>query len=186
LGRTPARELSSSGTALAGHDEIAGFEAWKWRGGGLNRRMFSASKLSDDQKSALHRWAAEGASIADLQKRLKEEYALAITYMDARFLVLDLGIELQDTPKEEAKPVELEPAKPVPTGVVTVTMDGLALPGALISGKVTFSDGETAIWMLDQYGRPGLDADTPGYRPSPEDIVEFQKQLSELVRSQGY
>lgn len=149
--------------------------------------MFSASKLSDDQKSALHRWAAEGASIADLQKRLKDEFDLAITYMDARFMVLDLGIELQDTPKEDAKPAD-EPAlaKPEPTGVVTVTMDSLALPGALVSGKVSFSDGETAIWMLDQYGRPGLDADTPGYRPSPEDIVEFQKQLAELVRKSGY
>ena len=148
--------------------------------------MFSASKLSDEQKSALHAWAAEGASIADLQKRLKDEFNLSITYMDARFLVLDLGIELKDSPKEEAKPEDAAPAKPVPTGVVTVTMDSLALPGALVSGKVTFSDGETAIWMLDQYGRPGLDADTPGYRPSQEDIVEFQKQLSELVRKSGY
>jgi hypothetical protein len=147
--------------------------------------MFSASKLSDDQKSALHAWAADGASIADLQKRLKDEFGITITYMDARFLVLDLGIELQDAPKEEVKPAELAPVKPVPTGVVTVTMDHLALPGALISGKVSFSDGETAIWMLDQYGRPGLDADTPGYRPSPEDIADFQKQLSELVRAKG-
>jgi hypothetical protein len=149
--------------------------------------MFSASKLSDDQKSSLHAWAAEGASIADLQKRIKEDFGIAITYMDARFLVLDLGIELRDSPKEEAQPaLEDAPAKPVPTGVVTVTMDSLALPGALVSGKVSFSDGETAIWMLDQYGRPGLDADTPGYRPSPEDIVEFQKQLAELVRKSGY
>ena len=148
--------------------------------------MFSASKLSDDQKTALHAWAAEGASIADLQKRLKDDFDIAITYMDARFLVLDLGIVLQDTPKEEAKPADEVPAKPEPTGVVTVTMDSLALPGALVSGKVSFSDGETAIWMLDQYGRPGLDADTPGYRPSPEDIVEFQKQLAELVRKTGY
>jgi len=166
--------------------QIGGFEAWKWPGGGLNPGMFSASKLSDDQKTALHAWAAEGASIADLQKRLKEEFDIAITYMDARFMVLDLGIELQDTPKEEAKPAADEPNKPVPTGVVTVTMDSLALPGSLVSGKVSFSDGETAIWMLDQYGRPGLDADTPGYRPSPEDIVDFQKQLAELVRKTGY
>ncbi|TAE75230.1 MAG: hypothetical protein EAZ84_09725 [Verrucomicrobia bacterium] len=148
--------------------------------------MFSASKLSDDQKSALHAWAAEGASIADLQKRLKDQFGIAITYMDARFMVLDLGIELQDAPKESAAVIpEVVPAKPVPTGVVEVTMDSLALPGALISGKVSFSDGETAIWMLDQYGRPGLDPDTVGYRPSPEDIADFQKQLSELVRAKG-
>jgi len=149
--------------------------------------MFSASKLSEDQKAALHRWAGEGASIADLQRRLKEEFGIGITYMDARFLVLDLGIELQEAPKEEKKPeAEDVLSKPLPTGAVNVEMDNIALPGALVSGKVTFSDGETGIWMLDQYGRPGLDPDTPGYRPKQEDIVEFQKQLSELVRKQGF
>lgn len=149
--------------------------------------MFSSSKLTEDQKSALHLWAAEGASIADLQKRLKEEFDIGITYMDARFLVLDLGIELVEAPKEADKKPEDELVKPAPvgTGEVTVTLDTLALPGALISGKVTFSDGETAIWMLDQYGRPGLDPDTPGYRPVPEDVAEFQKQLAELVRKKG-
>ena len=147
--------------------------------------MFSASKLSEEQKSALHRWAAEGASIADLQKGLKDEFDIGITYMDARFLVLDLGIELKEAPKEEKKPEE-EAAKPVPTGTVEVAMDSLALPGALISGKVTFSDGETAIWMLDHHGRPGLDPDTPGYRPTQEDVIDFQKQLSEMVRKKGY
>ena len=150
--------------------------------------MFSASKLSEEQKSALRGWAADGASIADLQKRLKEEFDLGITYMDARFLVLDLGIELVEAPKEEEKKPEAGEllSKPEPTGTVTVEIDNIALPGALVSGKVTFSDGETGIWMLDQYGRPGLDADTPGYRPKQEDIVEFQKQLAELVRKQGF
>ena len=149
--------------------------------------MFSASKLSEDQKSSLKQWAAEGASIADLQKRMKDDLGISITYMDARFLVLDLGIEIAEAPKEEKKPVEEAiAAAPVPTGTVTVEIDNIALPGAMISGKVTFSDGETGIWMLDQYGRPGLDTDTPGYRPTQEDVMEFQKQLSELVRKNGY
>ncbi|MCW1916691.1 hypothetical protein OJ996_24100 [Luteolibacter sp. GHJ8] len=148
--------------------------------------MFSASKLTEDQKAALHQWAAAGASIADLQKRLKDDFGIGITYMDARFLVLDLGIELVEAPKDEKKAEPEETlAKPLPTGAVTVEIDNIALPGALVSGKVTFSDGETGIWMLDQYGRPGLDPDTPGYRPVQEDIVEFQKQLAELVRKQG-
>lgn len=149
--------------------------------------MFSASQLSEDQKKSLHAWAAEGASIADLQRRIKEEFGIGLTYMDARFLVLDLGIEIREAPKEpEKKPEEEVKAKSAPTGTVEVTMDTLALPGALISGKVTFSDGETAIWMLDQYGRPGLDPDTPGYRPTPEDVADFQKQLAELVRKKGF
>ncbi|MEM9237542.1 MAG: hypothetical protein AAGB14_12245 [Verrucomicrobiota bacterium] len=149
--------------------------------------MFSAKQLSEEQKSSLRQWAAEGASIADLQNRVKEDFGIGITYMDARFMVLDLGIEIQEE-KEEGKASEPTPeigANPEPTGTVNVSMDSVAMPGALVSGKVTFSDGEKAVWMLDQMGRPGLEADTPGYRPSEEDVMDFQKQLSELIREKG-
>lgn len=147
--------------------------------------MFSASKLTPDQIESLKKRAAEGATMSDLQRHLKEDLGISITYMDTRFLILDLGIELIEETKAEEKKEEEKPA-PVPTGEVTVTMDTLTLPGALVSGKVTFSDGETAVWMLDQSGRPGLDPDTPGYRPSQEDIMEFQVQLRALIQKSGY
>lgn len=121
--------------------------------------------------------------MSDLQRHLKDDFGISITYMDTRFVILDLGIELIEEPKAQPK-VEEKPVL-VPTGVVTVTMDTLTLPGAMVSGKATFSDGETAIWMLDQTGRPGLDPDTPGYRPTQEDIVEFQKQLRALIQKSG-
>lgn len=149
--------------------------------------MFSASKLTEEQKADLKKCAAEGASIADLQKRLKEEHGIGITYMDARFMVLDLGIEIIEEKEEEPKPEEPLDSEPkVPTGGVSVEVDSIAVPGALVSGKVTFSDGERAVWMLDQYGRPGLDPDTPGYRPTEDDIKAFQKQLSDVLRNQGF
>ncbi len=146
--------------------------------------MFSASKLTPDQIDSLKQRAAEGATMSDLQRHLKDDLGISITYMDTRFLILDLGLELIEEPKEEPKPEEEKPA-PVPTGKVTVTMDTLTLPGALVSGKATFSDGETAVWMLDQSGRPGLDPDTAGYRPSQEDIMEFQVQLRALIQQSG-
>jgi hypothetical protein len=149
-----------------------------------NPVMFSASKLSPEQTAALKQWAAEGATMSDLQRHLKDDFGFTLTYMDTRFLILDLGIELVQEKKEE--PVPEEKPAPVPTGEVTVTMDTLTLPGALVSGKVTFSDGEHAIWMLDQNGRPGLDPDTPGYRPTQEDITEFQIQLRSLIQKSGY
>jgi len=122
--------------------------------------------------------------MSDLQRHLKEDFGIGITYMDTRMLVLDLGLKLQESPK----PVEIKPepaAAPVPTGMVSLTMDHLALPGALVSGRVTFSDGETGVWMLDQTGRPGLDPDTAGYRPTQEDLVAFQQQLRTLIQQSG-
>jgi hypothetical protein len=147
--------------------------------------MFSASKLTPEQVSSLKQRAAEGATMPDLQRHIKDEFGHSLTYMDTRFLILDLGIELLEEPKAEEKKPEEKPA-PVPTGKVTVTLDTLTLPGALVSGKVTFSDGETAIWMLDQSGRPGLDPDTPGYRPGQEDVMEFQVQLRTLLQKTGF
>lgn len=121
--------------------------------------------------------------MSDLQRHLKEDFGHTLTYMDTRFLILDLGIELIEAPKIVKK--EEEKPAPVPTGCVTTTMDSLTLPGALVSGKVVFSDGETGVWMLDQTGRPGLDPDTEGYRPTAEDIKEFQVQLRDLIQKSG-
>lgn len=145
--------------------------------------MFSASKLTPEQKDSLKQWAAEGATMSDLQRHLKEDFDHSLTYMDTRFLILDLGIELIETPKAEPKKEE-KPAL-VPTGHVHTTMDSLTLPGAMVSGKVTFSDGETAVWLLDQTGRPSLDPDTSGYRPNQEDIMAFQTQLRDLIQKSG-
>jgi hypothetical protein len=145
--------------------------------------MFSPKQLSGEQITDIKSWAAGGAQLPDIQLRMKEEFGFSLTYMDTRFLVLDLGIELIEEKKEEPA-AELKQAT-VPTGAVSVKMDAIALPGAIVSGKVVFSDGEAGIWMLDQTGRPGLDPDTPGYAPSREDLVEFQKQLRALIESTG-
>lgn len=145
--------------------------------------MFSAKKLSEDQIKAIQSWAAGGAQLPDIQLRMKEDFGFSLTYMDTRFLVLDLGIEII-VEKMEEPTAELKQA-PLPTGAVSVTMDAIAVPGAIVSGKVVFSDGEAGIWMLDQTGRPALDPDTPGYAPSREDVMEFQKQLRVLIESTG-
>jgi hypothetical protein len=160
-------------------------EAWLSRAMLQKQSMFSASKLTPEQIATLKQRATEGANMSDLQRHLKEDFGHTLTYMDTRFLILDLGIELIEEKKSEEKKEE-QASPQEPTGVVNVTLDTLTLPGALVSGKVTFSDGETAIWMLDQTGRPGLDPDTPGYRPTQEDVMEFQVQLRALLQKSGY
>lgn len=153
--------------------------------------VFSSKQLTPDQQESLRTQAASGATLSDLQRHLKEAFNISATYMDMRFVVLDLGIELiapkVDEPEAE-KPVDEVVAEPVPPadGGVSVSMDSITLPGTLVSGKVTFSDGETGVWMIDQAGRPGLDPDKPGYRPSQEDVMEFQTKLRALLESGKY
>jgi len=146
--------------------------------------MFSTSQLSEDQKNAIRQWAEDGAQMAEIQKRMNDEWQLRVTYMDTRFLILDLGITLKTEVKEEPKkeePVAGEEAE-AGSGVVRVSRDEIVIPGMLFSGKVVFSDGEKALWYVDETGRLGLDPDTSGYRPNQDDIIAFQTQLKQMLR----
>ena len=141
--------------------------------------MFSALQLTEEQKEKITSWAASGAQLADLQLKMQEELGIQATYMDTRFMVLDMGIELV---KEQVVPSEPEPeVLAVPTGVVEATVDEIVRPGALKSGSVSFSDGEKALWMIDETGRLSLDADTPGYNPEEDDLINFQEKLRDLL-----
>jgi hypothetical protein len=64
-------------------------------------------------------------------------------------------------------------------------VDTLTKPGSLASGNVTFSDGNSAEWYLDQMGRLGLAPKTEGYRPSAADVQEFQIALEREIRRSG-
>ncbi|HTA31393.1 MAG TPA: hypothetical protein VK731_12955, partial [Candidatus Cybelea sp.] len=70
-------------------------------------------------------------------------------------------------------------------GKVNVTVDQLARPGALVSGKVKFSDGKTAEWILDQAGRLGLVPAEKGYKPPAADVQEFQMALQQELQKLG-
>ncbi len=71
---------------------------------------------------------------------------------------------------------------------VSVIVDKVTLiPGAIASGAVTFSDGVTGKWIVDQYGRPGFtEVSKPGYRPSAPDAQAFMKELSRTLQQRGY
>ena len=75
--------------------------------------MISAKNLSEEQVTAIRQWAEDGSQLADIQKRLKGQFGLNVTYMDTRFVVLDLGIDIEAEGSEEdteppAEPVEAE------------------------------------------------------------------------------
>lgn len=152
--------------------------------------------LTDEQRTAVATWIEAGMNLSDVQKNLRETFQVTLTYMETRFLVDDLKLTLKDPPEDvPAKPAAEEAgdllpedpnAAPPADGVFSMTLDQIARPNALISGRVTFSDGERAEWSLDQAGRLSLQADTPGYRPAEPDIMKFQVELQRLARSQGF
>lgn len=90
---------------------------------------------------------------------------------------------------EEVLPPEDELADlPAGASTVTVEVDKVTLiPGAIAAGTVTFSDGVTGKWIIDQQYRPGFtEISQPGYRPSPADSQAFMQELSAQLQKRGF
>jgi len=96
--------------------------------------------------------------------------------------------ETGDLPPEEPYPEdEGVPADaPAGSGTLTLEVDRIMRPGTVVSGTVTFSDGVSGKWGLDQYGRLMLDTGQKGYQPSAADVQAFQRELQLQLQRQGY
>jgi hypothetical protein len=96
--------------------------------------------------------------------------------------------DADDAAIDEMADDDLEELPPGGASNVTVAVDKVTLlPGALASGTVTFSDGVTGKWVVDQYGRPGFtEVSKPGYRPSPGDAQAFMQELSLALQKRGF
>lgn len=66
-------------------------------------------ELPPEQKQAVAQWVANGDSLSAIQQKLNEQFKVSLTYMDVRFLVDDLNLELKD-PKPAANPADLTKA----------------------------------------------------------------------------
>ncbi|MBO4648005.1 MAG: hypothetical protein J5806_07605 [Lentisphaeria bacterium] len=95
------------------------------------------------------------------------------------------GPEDQDALPEEEVPVPpAEPEAPADAapaaqrGKTVVELSKIARPGAAASGTVTFGSGVTAEWVVDAYGRLGLE--NASGKPDRQDIQEFQMELQKL------
>ena len=156
--------------------------------------------LNEAQRQTVSQWIAAGAKLSEVQNRLASELEVKLTYLEVRLLVDDLKLQLKDPPPPPV-PAVIPPATPPPApaaapiaatappaggGKVSVSVDQLARPGALVSGKVSFSDGAQADWYLDQTGRLGLVPAQPGYKPAPGDIEQFQIALEREMAKLGF
>jgi hypothetical protein len=161
--------------------------------------------LDEAQKQKVTEWIAQGLSLSEIQNKLASELGVRLTYMEVRFLIDDLKLKPKDKERKAPPPdltsgARATAASPVgqgkdipatddgeaTAGNISVSVDQVAKPGALASGKVTFSDGNAADWYLDQYGRLGLAPKKNGYKPSQDDLANFQAELQNELAKLGF
>ena len=162
-------------------------------------------QLEPAQLEAVKSWLAEGSNLSDVQKRLKEEFGVSMLYLDLRMLVLDIGASVKEAPKktEPPKPADLPTGQPddlseadeadedeneMPPGAprITVTLDRIMNPGALVSGEAVFPGNQKIHWILDRMGRLAMDQAPPGFKPSQDEVAAFQLSLRETLMKNGY
>lgn len=168
--------------------------------------------VNEEQKKIVADWYASGASLDEIQKRIKAEFGVHLTYLDVRLMVAELPQPVEEAEPEprdgedaaaasahdgEDAPVyDLEgdaqdvAAAPAPSqeavpGDVEVSVDALMIPGTFASGDVTFGDGMKGKWYLDRAGRLGLDGFPEGYIPNKADGAVFQSKLMSALQAKG-
>lgn len=158
--------------------------------------MSIAKSLSEEQVAQIQSWADEGDGLSEIQDKLGSEMDVRVTYMEMRFLLDDIGVQLKSDPEPEKQEPEEEAPPETPeageenlpeasegdAAEVTVTVDQVQRPGTAISGTVSFGGENTATWSLDQMGQLGMKPNNEGFRPTEEQVMAFQKKLQEVVQ----
>ena len=165
--------------------------------------------LDEAQRKTVADWIAQGLKLSEIQNRLIAELGVTLTYMQVRMLVDDLKLMPKDPEPVKPRETVLSPSAVPPVagtrspvagpgaampnsappagapGKVALSVDQLTRPGAVVSGKVTFSDGIIAAWQIDQAGQLGLVAPQPGYRPPAADVQPIQMALEAELSKLG-
>ncbi len=152
---------------------------------------------NDERKQIVYQLLSEGRSLSDIQSYLHREKNDPITYMELRLLLSEMP---------DAKLPEKEPPKPTPTtalhspnaspspttasgappkGKLSISVDQMPQPGAMLSGFARFSSGAKAHWYLDEMGRLGIEPELGSDKPTNQDMQEFTTEMRKLLQRSG-
>jgi len=110
--------------------------------------------LSEQQKGAVAKWFAAGAGLAEIQKKISEEFGIDMTYLDVRLMVADLPQPAEPAAQDEPDG-ERELAKAGGEDGFADEPDGEhELAGEPGDGRADFANPDPAASELPQEGAP--------------------------------
>ncbi|MBM3859008.1 MAG: hypothetical protein FJ395_05080 [Verrucomicrobia bacterium] len=144
---------------------------------------------NEERKQIIRELLADGQTLSQIQDYLRKEKGDSITYMELRLLLSempDAALPERETPKTPTPAVEAETVPELPSdGKLSISVDQMPPPGAMLSGYARFPSGAKAHWFIDQMGRLSLDPELGTGKPTQEDMKQFSTELRRMLQSGG-
>lgn len=141
---------------------------------------------NDERKEIIRKLLAEGQTLSQIQDHLRKEKGDSITYMELRLLLSempDTKLPEKELPKTPTPPIA--PPPPEPAGKLSISVDQMPAPGAMISGYARFASGAKAHWFVDEMGRLGLEPELGSGKATQNDMKEFSTELRRMLQQGG-
>ncbi|HUI05831.1 MAG TPA: hypothetical protein VL486_02375 [Verrucomicrobiae bacterium] len=158
---------------------------------------------NEERKPIVARLLKEGQTLSQILDYLHKETGDSITYMELRLLLSEMPDaklpekELLRTPTPPrpaagpgpgtAKPGSRPAGKGTESagGRLSISVDQVPAPGAMLSGYARFSTGAKAHWFLDEMGRLGIEPELGSAKPTQSDMQEFSTELRRMLQQAG-
>jgi hypothetical protein len=150
---------------------------------------------NEERKQVVGELLAKGHSLSQIQDYFHKEKNDPITYMELRLLLSEMPDaklpekELPKTLLPSAVPTAAKvpgaEKEPPTSAKLSISVDQVPAPGAMLSGYARFSSGAKAHWFLDEMGRLGVDPELGSGKPTPQDMQEFTTELRRMLQQTG-
>ncbi|MCX7887783.1 MAG: hypothetical protein N3B01_11105 [Verrucomicrobiae bacterium] len=141
---------------------------------------------NEERKAIVRELLAKGYTLSQVQDYLHKEKGDHLTYMELRLLLAEMPDALLPE-KEPAKP-PAQPAATAPSpekGKLSISVDQMPPPGAMLSGYVRFPSGAKAHWFIDEMGRLALEPELGSEKPTQSEVREFSAELRKMLQAEG-
>ena len=148
---------------------------------------------NEERKQVVRELLGKGQTLSQILDYLHKEKNDAITYMDLRLLLSEMpDVKLPGEGVAESRhhwpwhrsALTVGGAQ-IPRqagGKLSISVDQMPAPGAMLSGYARFSSGAKAHWFLDEMGRLGIEPELGSSKPTQKDTQEFTTELKRMLQ----
>lgn len=139
---------------------------------------------NEERKQVIRTLLAQGLTLSQILDYLHKEKGDSLTYMELRLLLS----EMPDAVLPEKEGAKTAPATPAVRETqeeqkLSISVDQMPPPGAMLSGYVRFASGAKAHWFIDEMGRLGVEPELGSSKPTQADMREFSNELRRMLQS---